>query len=268
MLTIATLFSGGLDGFAVAAAERSDQYRLIWQCENDKFRQKMLTDAFGVRVYDDVTTILTQKPETPDVLIITSPCQDFTACNTKGTSDTGKHSKLIYDAFHVWSILRPQYIVLENSPNLLNRGGANIFSEIAALGYDAEWQCITAAALGAKIHRDRLFIVCATKDRRNGLFRRYEKVGNLHKGTCAEKNIASLLISRLEQIRYHDSSVRTDGIQQIPTELRAGNAHPTGITLTEINKRIAAVGDAVHPLQAGYILDCITFHHNQINQTQ
>ena len=59
--------------------------------------------------------------------------------------------------------LRPRLVLVENVRNLLAVGDGGPFGEVlgdlAALGYDAEWDCIPAAAVGAPHLRDRVWIV-------------------------------------------------------------------------------------------------------------
>src|SRR5690606_11748812 len=55
--------------------------------------------------------------------------------------------------------LRPRFVVVENVPALLARGFGRVLGDLAARGYDAEWDCIPAAAVGAPHLRDRLFVV-------------------------------------------------------------------------------------------------------------
>jgi len=49
--------------------------------------------------------------------------------------------------------------MLENVAALLTRGLDRVCGTLAAVGYDAEWHCIPAAALGAPHIRDRIFIL-------------------------------------------------------------------------------------------------------------
>ena len=55
--------------------------------------------------------------------------------------------------------LRPDIVVVENVTALLGRGIDRVLGCLAARGYDAEWDCIPAVALGAPHERDRVFIV-------------------------------------------------------------------------------------------------------------
>src|SRR5690606_25325167 len=54
---------------------------------------------------------------------------------------------------------RPRYVLLENVPGHLSLGFGRVLGDLAESGYDAEWDCIPAAAVGAPHLRDRLFVV-------------------------------------------------------------------------------------------------------------
>ena len=53
----------------------------------------------------------------------------------------------------------PRYVVVENSADLLVRGMGRVCGDLAALGYDAEWEVVSACALGAPHTRERVFVV-------------------------------------------------------------------------------------------------------------
>jgi DNA (cytosine-5)-methyltransferase 1 len=55
--------------------------------------------------------------------------------------------------------LRPVYVIVENVAALLSRGLGDVLGDLAALGYDAEWHCIPASAVGAPHRRDRIWIL-------------------------------------------------------------------------------------------------------------
>ena len=55
--------------------------------------------------------------------------------------------------------VRPRYVIVENVAALLGRGLARVLGDLAALGYDAEWHCIPASAVGAPHRRDRIWII-------------------------------------------------------------------------------------------------------------
>jgi site-specific DNA-cytosine methylase len=48
---------------------------------------------------------------------------------------------------------------VENVPGLLGRGMGDVLGDLASLGYDAEWDCVPAAFVGAPHIRNRVFVV-------------------------------------------------------------------------------------------------------------
>ena len=104
----------------------------------------------------------------------TSPSQGGGAGMGEGTRSGlwSEYARLIGE-------LRPRYVIVENVSALLGRGLDRVLGDLAALGYDAEWHCIPAAAVGAPHRRDRIWIVanavcrrcgtrCVCKPRENG----------------------------------------------------------------------------------------------------
>ncbi len=71
----------------------------------------------------------------------------------------GARSGLWREMLRIVRELRPRYVLVENVAALLARGLGDVLGGLAESGYDAEWDCIPAAAAGAPHRRDRLFIV-------------------------------------------------------------------------------------------------------------
>lgn len=55
--------------------------------------------------------------------------------------------------------IRPRWVVIENVRNLLNSGLASVLKDLNEIGYDAEWEIISAGAVGAPHLRERVWIV-------------------------------------------------------------------------------------------------------------
>lgn len=90
------------------------------------------------------------------------PCQPFSvAGKNKGATDD---RNLWPEVLAVIRAVRPRYALLENVPNLLaHEYIRTIFGELAEIGYDCRWDCISAAACGAPHRRDRLWIVAESQ---------------------------------------------------------------------------------------------------------
>lgn len=163
-LTFGSLFAGigGIDlGF-----ER-DGLQCKWQVEIDAYAQKVLAKHWpNVRRHDDVRTWPQPDTEYVDIIAGCFPCQDISYAG-KGAGLQGERSGLFFEVCRIVGEMGPRIVVLENVAALLTRGMDEVLGSLASLGYDAEWNCIPAAAVGAPHIRDRLFI-CAYRqsDRR------------------------------------------------------------------------------------------------------
>jgi DNA (cytosine-5)-methyltransferase 1 len=85
------------------------------------------------------------------------PCQPFSAAGKRrGTAD---ERWLWPDIARVLREVGPRWVFLENVPGLVRRGLADVLRDLAALGFDAEWGLLSAAAVGAPHKRERLFLL-------------------------------------------------------------------------------------------------------------
>ncbi len=71
----------------------------------------------------------------------------------------GKRSGLWSEFARLIGELRPRYIFAENVPAITTRGLDVVLCDLAALGYDAEWQCVRASDVGAPHRRERWWLV-------------------------------------------------------------------------------------------------------------
>ncbi|MEO0374611.1 MAG: DNA (cytosine-5-)-methyltransferase [Cyanobacteria bacterium P01_A01_bin.17] len=161
MLTHLDLFSG-IGGFAVAA-QMVGGIETTQFVEINPYCQKVLTERFpGVPIHDDITTF-TAIPRQFDFITAGWPCTDISRANARGKGLTGERSGLFFEIIRILRNCRPRYLLLENSPALLNfRGGRDmgaILWELSACGYDADWSIVSACSVGAPHTRERLFIV-------------------------------------------------------------------------------------------------------------
>jgi DNA (cytosine-5)-methyltransferase 1 len=93
-----------------------------------------------------------------DVLCGGFPCQDISVAG-RGEGIDGARSGLWAEYARLIRELRPRYVVVENVAALLARGMERVLGDLAACGYDAEWDCVPASAVGAPHRRDRVWLV-------------------------------------------------------------------------------------------------------------
>lgn len=100
-----------------------------------------------------------------DIICGGFPCQDISnAGNRAGI--TGTRSGLWGYLSGAIRMVRPKYAIVENVAALLNNGMDTVLGDLAEGGYDAEWDCIPACAVGAPHQRDRVWIVANTTSKR------------------------------------------------------------------------------------------------------
>lgn len=86
------------------------------------------------------------------------PCQDISIAG-KGAGLSGERSGLWSEFARIVGEVRPDHVFVENSPVLTSRGLGRVLGDLAALGFDARWGVLGAAAIGARHKRERIWIV-------------------------------------------------------------------------------------------------------------
>ena len=162
-----SLFTGA--GGGLLATQHLLGWKTIGYVEIDDYCQSIIQqriiDGFLDRapIFSDVKAFINQGYAEAykgmvDVITAGFPCQPFSvAGKQKGEQDERNLWPQTRDAI---SIVRPQYIYLENVPNLLTHTYIwRILSDITALGYDCKWGIVAANDVGAPHLRKRWWIV-------------------------------------------------------------------------------------------------------------
>lgn len=154
-LTVGSLFSG-IGGLELGL-ERAGM-RVIWQSEIDPYASRVLKKHWPtVPNLGDVTKIDWSSVERPDLICGGFPCQPFSLA---GRGAGKEDDRYLWPHFaRCLRVLRPRWALLENVPGLLVRGFGDVLADLAAIGYDTEWESLPAAAFGAPHLRWRVFVV-------------------------------------------------------------------------------------------------------------
>jgi DNA (cytosine-5)-methyltransferase 1 len=160
MMRVLDLFSG-IGGFSLGL-ERAGM-RTVAFCEINPFCRRVLRKHWPeVPIYDDIRQLTARRLAADgiaaDVLCGGFPCQDISNAG-RGAGMDGERSGLWAEYARLLGELRPRYVIVENVAALLGRGLGRVLGDLAALGFDAEWHCIPASAVGAPHRRDRIWIV-------------------------------------------------------------------------------------------------------------
>ena len=159
-MRVLDLFSG-IGGFSLGL-ERAGMTTVAF-CEIDPFCRAVLAKHWpGIHIFEDVRSLsaqhITAAGLAVDVICGGFPCQDISVAG-RGAGIDGERSGLWSEFSRLIGELRPRYVIVENVAALLVRGLSRVLGDLATLGYNAEWHCIPAAAIGAPHRRDRIWIV-------------------------------------------------------------------------------------------------------------
>lgn len=173
-MTFGSLFAG-IGGMNLGL-ERAGM-ECCWQVEINERNRRVLAkhwpaakrygDIRGVELFDEEgwRQIDETKLEPVDLICGGFPCEDISLASATGVGIIGERSGLWSEFARILAEIRPAFALIENVPALRSRGLALVLQNLHALGFDAEWHCIPASALGAPHQRDRVFIVAYTAGR-------------------------------------------------------------------------------------------------------
>ncbi len=163
-MNVGSLFAG-IGGFDLGL-ERAG-FEIAWQVEIDPYCRAILERHFpGARRFEDVREIGAGGLAPVDVLCGGFPCQDLSTAG-KGAGIDGARSGLWGEFARLVRELGPRYVLVENVPALLTGKGkrwdrapiGRVLGDLAEVGYDAEWACLSAREFGAPHLRKRVWIV-------------------------------------------------------------------------------------------------------------
>jgi DNA (cytosine-5)-methyltransferase 1 len=241
VLTLGSLFAG-VGGFDLAAEWCG--IKTLWQVEIDPHALQVLAQRFpDAERFSDVREVSKANLKQVDIISGGFPCQDISNSGRR-RGITGERSKLWFDMARIIGELKPRYAVIENVPALFTKGFETVVRDLAACGYDSEWQCLPASTFGAAHERDRIYLVaypvrdgCALST----VFHRGPQTSSRWAADFGE--------SRLDV--WHADEVCP------PASVRVADGVPFRLDAPE---RIRECGNAVCPPVAEYVFQCIIEH--------
>ncbi|MDP8961524.1 MAG: DNA (cytosine-5-)-methyltransferase [Actinomycetota bacterium] len=154
-MRVGSLFTGigGLD----LGLERAGM-TITWQVENDPYCRKVLATHWpDVPCYGDIRDVDFTEVEPVDLVCGGFPCQPV---SHNGHGAAQDDERWLWPPFaRAIRDLRPFIALMENVAALTFRGLDEVVGDLAEIGYDAEWACIPASAVGAPHRRARMFVV-------------------------------------------------------------------------------------------------------------
>jgi DNA (cytosine-5)-methyltransferase 1 len=149
----------GIGGFSYAAEKIVGGFETVQFVEWDPYCQRVLNQHWpAVPIHSDIQDFK-PAPFSADVICGGFPCQDISVAGRQAGIKQGTRSGLFYELIRIIRLVQPRYVVLENVAAIITNGLDTVLGELAETGFDAEWACIPASALGACHKRDRWWLV-------------------------------------------------------------------------------------------------------------
>lgn len=167
MLNVLDLFSG-IGGFSLGFKRAG--WITIGFCEIEPSCQRVLAKHWpDTPIISDIRDLNADSLLTSvDIICGGFPCQDISLAGKKA-GIAGSRSGLWKEYARLINELKPRYAIIENVANLRSSGLVTVLTDLWQIGYDAEWHCIPASALGAPHRRDRIWIIAyPNRERCNG----------------------------------------------------------------------------------------------------
>jgi DNA (cytosine-5)-methyltransferase 1 len=230
-----------------------------WQVEIDPFCRRVLAKHWpDVRRHDDVRTFPPGDPDDwrCDLIAGGFPCQDISkAAQVNGRTYAGidgERSGLWSEFARIIRVLRPRFVLVENVTKILDGGLGRVLGDLASIGFDAEWSCLPASAVGAPHVRDRLFLLAYAHGER---FRG----GRRSAFTCPSRSLSGETPEwdglRLDVRAMGERSATRVGLiderVRQPDALRDGDGLPRRVDGSRSRRK--GVGNAVYPDVAEWI---------------
>lgn len=162
MLQHLDLFSG-ISGFSLAA-QMVGSIQTTQFVEIDPYCQRVLAKNFrDIPIWADICDYH-PFPGQFDLYTLGYPCQGNSRANISGQGLADPRSGLWFEALRCIHEGQPSFVVIENVPPTVNRNWLRTVLEgLDQAGFDAEWEIVTAAEVGAPHLRERLFIVAYSR---------------------------------------------------------------------------------------------------------
>lgn len=153
----------GLGGFHVGLSRLG--HKCVMASELDVDLRELYQKNFDLLPEGDIRLIDEKKVPNHDVLCAGFPCQPFSRAGKKKGAECPESGKLIDDIFRIVNEKSPNYILLENVPDILTIADGNFWGHVSqgltSLGYDIDYKIYTPQDFGIPQKRRRIFIVAS-----------------------------------------------------------------------------------------------------------
>jgi DNA (cytosine-5)-methyltransferase 1 len=186
----------GLGGFHLALSSLG--HRCAFASEFDPDLADLYERNFGLKPHGDIRAVRARDIPKHDVLCAGFPCQNFSKAGEQLGLDCPQNGDLIEYIVAILDYHRPEYLIMENVPNLIRHQGGETWREICrrlqGAGYEISENRLSPDQFGVPQVRERCFIV----GRRSGLGDFSWPTGSAPEGL----SIRSVLDEKPNEARY------------------------------------------------------------------
>ncbi len=151
----------GLGGFHVGLEALG--HECVFACELDNGLRDVYEKNFGIRPEGDIRDVKTKEIPSHDILCAGFPCQPFSKAGAQSGFDCPKNGTLFDEVMRIVSHHHPEFVMLENVPNLKRHNGGKtwqlIYDRLVQLGYSADANLYSPHQFGIPQIRQRVMIV-------------------------------------------------------------------------------------------------------------
>jgi DNA (cytosine-5)-methyltransferase 1 len=177
----------GLGGFHVAL--RRLGHECVFASEIDSVLQALYSKNFGLNAHGDIRLVPISEIPKHHILCAGFPCQPFSKAGRQKGLKCPRYGSLFDNVIEILKARRPEFIILENVPNLSRHNGGETWTKMRTrlerAGYKIDEHRLSPHQFGIPQIRERIYIV----GRRSGLdgFRWPES-----KGKCPTSILSAL----------------------------------------------------------------------------
>lgn len=159
-LRFVDLFAG-LGGFHLALSRLG--HKCVFASELNSSLRKLYSHNFGIDAVGDIRDVRASDVPPHDILCAGFPCQPFSKAGSQQGFDCPKWGDLFEQVLQILRHHRPEYLILENVPNLERHGRGTTWLVMQRMlreqGYHIRSRRLSPHRFGIPQIRDRLFIV-------------------------------------------------------------------------------------------------------------
>lgn len=152
----------GLGGFHHGMSNAGG-FECVFASELDPELRELYEFNYGLKTWGDIRKVDEDCVPEHDVLCAGFPCQPFSLAGSKRGTECPESGRLIDDVLRIAKSRRPEFLILENVPNILTITNGLFWQYINTafeqLGYKLIYKIISPEDIGVPQNRRRLFIV-------------------------------------------------------------------------------------------------------------